>query len=131
MGGFQEPVDLQMLRISEQAKTEDEKKAERERGFASPQAQMYQQTGYAGGSNLFFRNVPKPTPLPSQQVGSSTYMSLQATPMPKPPAVPKPLPVALTPFNPQDPEARRALILNEIRKPKPVPSASIRNMRER
>lgn len=126
--GGQETPDMQMLRISEQAKTEEEKKRERERGFAAPNAQQYQQTGYAGGSNnLFFRNIPsaapKNVPFATPSAGGiSPYLSLQATPTPKPPAIPKPLPVALTPFNPQDPEARRALVLAEINRPKPVPT---------
>jgi hypothetical protein len=126
--GLQEPADLQMIRISEQAKTEEEKEEQRKRGFAAPNAQQYQQTGYAGGSNnLFFRNIPsaapKNVPFATPSAGGiSPYLSLQATPTPKPPAIPKPLPVALTPFNPQDPEARRALVLAEINRPKPVPT---------
>lgn len=135
--GGQETPDMQMLRISEQAKTEAEKEEQRKRGFAAPNAQQYQKTGYAGGSNnLFFRNIPTATPknvpfaTPSAG-GVSSYLSLQATPTPKPPAVPKPLPVALTPFNPQDPEARRALVLAEINRPKPQPTVTPRPIRGR
>ncbi len=122
--GGQETPDLQMLRISEQAKTNAEKEEERKRGFAAQNAQQYQQTGYAGGSNsLFFRNIPsaapKNIPFASPSSGGvSPYLSLQSTPTPKPPGVPKPLPVALTPFNPQDPEARRALVMAEMNRPK-------------
>jgi hypothetical protein len=122
--GGQETPDLQMLRISEQAKTNAEKEEERKRGFAAQNAQQYQQTGYAGGSNsLFFRNIPsaapKNIPFASPSSGGvSPYLSLQSTPTPKPPGVPRPLPVALTPFNPQDPEARRALVMAEMNRPK-------------
>jgi len=66
-----------------------------------------------GGGNAFFRNLAVPTPSASPYpIGSLASPKVVAPPRPRAIApTMAPTPIALTPFNPADPEARRAVIL--------------------
>jgi hypothetical protein len=68
-----------------------------------------------GGANTFFRNLTTPTPSASPYpVGSLATPKVVAPPSPRAIAPSKtPTAIALTPFNPADPEARRAVILGQ------------------
>ena len=68
-----------------------------------------------GGANTFFRNLTTPTPSASPYpIGSLITPKVVAPPRPRAIAPTRtPSSVALTPFNPADPEARRAIILGQ------------------
>lgn len=107
-------------------RTAKEKSAAYAAGAATPNAQQYQATGYGEGASTFFRNMTKPVVTPSITSPSpyGGYASLQANvPNITPPIIPKVVSPAMIPFNPNDPEARRALILAQENAPVGNPAA--------
>jgi hypothetical protein len=100
-------------------KSRTQAEIERDRAIA---ARMPTSEGYlnrvnqaSGGANTFFRNLTTPTPSASPYpVGSLATPKVVAPPSPRAIAPSKtPTAIALTPFNPADPEARRAVILGQ------------------
>lgn len=120
--------DLQLVRYNEEKLTKDERDARRAAGLEQVSAQNYARSGYAqaSGDNFFFRNVEAAKPKPIATTGAATYLGTQAT-VPTisldTPAAAVVNPAAI-PFNPFDPEARRALILGGTPKPVPISTST-------
>lgn len=90
---------FEALAVSERLKPQAVKDAERARGIKAPNAQQYQRTGYAGGSDIFFRNIRQVTGPAQGGIQPSGYLGSQATaPMPRSPMIPpalRPTPIGL------------------------------------
>jgi hypothetical protein len=100
-------------------KSRTQKEIERDRAIGArlPTSESYlnRVNQSTGGTNTFFRNLAAPMPSSSPYpVGSLATPRVATPPSPRAIAPAKtPTPIALTPFNPADPEARRAVILGQ------------------
>ena len=99
------------------SRTQAEIERDRAIGARLPTSESYlnRMNQATGGANTFFRNLTTPTPSASPYpIGSLATPKVVAPPSPRAIAPAKiPTSIALTPFNPADPEARRAVILGQ------------------
>jgi hypothetical protein len=99
------------------SRTQEEIERDRSIGARLPTSENYlnRMNQATGGANTFFRNLTTPTPSASPYpIGSLATPRVVTPPSPRAIAPAKtPTPIALTPFNPADPEARRAVILGQ------------------
>lgn len=83
---------FEALAVSQRLKPQAVKDSEKAMGLRAANAQQYQQTGYAGGSDIFFRNIKQVTGPTQTGIQPFGYLGSQATaPMPRGPAIPAPM----------------------------------------
>jgi hypothetical protein len=90
---------FEALAVSQRLKPQAVKDSEKAMGLRAANAQQYQQTGYAGGSDIFFRNIKQVTGPAQTGIQPFGYLGSQATaPMPRGPVIPaamRPTPIGL------------------------------------